>query len=594
VKGEKGWKKLKKSLKEVPSPCHLFHGILCKRWGMDINMTDDEFKKINENNENIAQNNSERDSVQNIDTFQRGTTQNEALDKSSDTAQSADTNQSSDAAQSADTNQSGDAAQSADTNQSGDAAQSADTNQSGDTAQSSDTTTSDGAAPDNVNFVDAASSSDTNKVYNENQNIWQMQNFQNNGNAQDSNGANKNSYYKESYKRPNNKKSDLWKYILVSLISAIVGGAILSVMLLGVAPMIQPQLKSFIGNNFSNPNTNSTEPNVSEVKKIEIVQTSDSAVTSVAEKVGPSVVGIRTIYQSTNELFGEQTGGGEGSGIIISSDGYILTNHHVVENAINDKTRTIRSGAKIEVFLANKIDKPYTATIKGYDSKTDLAVLKINETNLTTIEFGDSNTLKVGEPAIAFGNPGGLEYMGSLTTGVVSGLNRTVQLDGGRKIRLVQTDAAINPGNSGGALVNIKGQLIGVNTIKMVATGFEGLGFAIPVNDAKKIADELIKNTYISKPYLGITVDSSYTEEIAKSNNMPMGVFVGDVEILGAAQKAGIKSLDIITKFNKKTVTSYDELEEEKNKLKPGDIVQIEIYRDGSKRTVQVKLGETK
>ena len=143
-------------------------------------------------------------------------------------------------------------------------------------------------------------------------------------------------------------------------------------------------------------------------------------------------------------------------------------------------------------------------------------------------------------------------------------------------------------------LVNIKGQLIGVNTIKMVATGFEGLGFAIPANDAKKIADELIKNTYISKPYLGITVDQRYTEEIAKENNMPMGVFVADVEILGAAQKAGIKALDIILKFNKKTVTSYDELEDEKNKLKPGDIVEIEIYRDGSKKTVQVKLGETK
>ncbi|MHB8063036.1 MAG: S1C family serine protease [Ruminiclostridium sp.] len=575
-------------------------------------MIDDKYEEINQNEE---QNNAKPDNDQNIDTEASKTTQNEVIAQSdditqgSDTVESDNTNQSdninlnSDRVQSGEMTQSDGAAQNNDGVQSGETIQSDGTTlnndseitQSEDVTQSSDTTNGGSAASENnVNFEDTTFSRGTEEVNNDAQKIWQMQNSQNNGSGQDSNGANKNSYYKESYKRPNNKSSDSWKYILVSLVSAIVGGAILTVMLLGVAPMIQPQLRSFFGNNFPNTNIDSAGPSVSEIKKVEIVQTSDSAVTSVAEKVGPSVVGIRTTYQSANELFGEQAGGGEGSGIIISSDGYILTNHHVIENAINDKTRRIRSGAKIEVFLPSKIDKPYTATIQGYDSKTDLAVLKISETNLSSIEFGDSNNLKVGEPAIAFGNPGGLEYIGSLTTGVVSGLNRTVQLDGGRKIRLVQTDAAINPGNSGGALVNIKGQLIGVNTIKMVATGFEGLGFAIPVNDAKRIADELIKNTYISKPYLGITVDSSYTEEIAKENNMPMGVFVKDVEILGAAQKAGIKALDVIVKFNKKTVTSYDELEDEKNKLKPGDTVEIELFRDGNKKIIQVKLGETK
>jgi len=563
-------------------------------------MTDDKY-------ENEDLNDVELDNGQYINKVQSNTIQNEALDQSSsltqgiDKAQSDDLTQgidkakSDDLTQSYNTNQNNDAAQSGYTNKDINAAQSEYTNMDINAAQSSDTVNSTGAAPeDNMNFEEVSSIGDANKVYNETQKLWQMQNLQNNANGQDPNGANRNNYYKESYKRPNNRSSDSWKYILVSLISAIVGGAILTVMLLGVGPIIQPQLKSFIGNNFPNSNIDSATPKISEIRKVEIVQTSDSAVTSVAEKVGPSVVGIRTTYQSANELFGEQTGGGEGSGIIISSDGYILTNHHVVENALNDKTRGVRSGAKIEVFLPNRIDKPYTATMKGYDSKTDLAVLKINETNLTAIEFGDSDSLKVGEPAIAFGNPGGLEYMGSLTTGVISGLNRTVQLDGGRKIRLVQTDAAINPGNSGGALVNIEGQLIGVNTIKMVATGFEGLGFAIPVNDAKKIADELIKNTYISKPYLGITVDNRYTEEVAKEKKMPMGVLVGDVEILGAAQKAGVKAFDIILKFNKKTITSYDELEDEKNKLKPGDVVEIELFRDGIKKTVQVKLGETK
>ena len=436
----------------------------------------------------------------------------------------------------------------------------------------------------NVNPNPASENNNYNRVQ-ETQRVWQMQNFQGNVNSQNNN------YYRENY-RKTQKKSEAWKYILVSIVSSIIGGAILTVMLLGVAPVIQPELRSFFGG--SSTNSQNTQLQPGELKRVEIVQTAESAVTSVAEKVGPSVVGIRTTYQNANDLFGVQSEGGEGSGIIISSDGYILTNHHVIENAINDRTRKVQAGAKIQVYLPNKIDKPYVAEVKGYDSKTDLAVLKINENNLNTIEFGNSDDLKVGEPAIAIGNPGGLEYMGSVTQGVISGLNRTVQLDGGRKIRLVQTDAAINPGNSGGALVNIKGQLIGVNTVKMVATGFEGLGFAIPVNDAKKIADELIKNTYISKPYLGISVDQRYTEDIAKENNMPMGVYVASVEILGAAEKAGIQAGDVITKFDDKKVKSFADLEDQKNKHKPGDTVSIEIYREGKTKTVKVKLGETK
>ncbi len=431
---------------------------------------------------------------------------------------------------------------------------------------------------------------------NETQRVWPVNNNTQGNihpqNIQNMGGQNYNNYYRENYKNTQ-KKSEAWKYVLVSIVSSILGGAILTVMLLGVAPMIQPELKSFFGSSLSESDRNSQTPS-GELKRVEIVQTSESAVTSVAEKVGPSVVGIRTTYQNANDLFGVQSAGGEGSGIIISSDGYILTNHHVIENALNDRTRKVQLGAKIEVFLPNKIDKAYTAEVKGYDSKTDLAVLKINEKNLNAVEFGNSDDLKIGEPAIAIGNPGGLEYMGSVTQGVISGLNRTVQLDGGRKIKLVQTDAAINPGNSGGALVNIKGQLIGVNTVKMVATGFEGLGFAIPVNDAKRIADELIKNTYIPKPYLGITVDQRYTEDFAKDNKMPMGVYVSDVELLGAAEKAGIQAGDVITKFAGKTIKSFADLEDEKNRHKPGDTVSVEVYREGSTKTVQVKLGETK
>ncbi len=390
-----------------------------------------------------------------------------------------------------------------------------------------------------------------------------------------------NNYYKEHYKKTKNQ-SNIWKYILVSGISSIVGGAIVASALLfmPVAP--------------SNNDSGNKNIGIGEYKKVEIVASGEEAVSVVAEKVGPSVVGIRTTYQSSSDIFGVQASDGEGSGIIISSDGLIITNHHVIEKALDDKTREIRSGAKVEVFLPNKMDKPYTATIKGYDAKTDLAVISINEKNLTAIEFGDSDKLKVGEQVVAIGNPGGLEYMGSVTGGYVSGLNRTVQVDSGRKIKLIQTDAAINPGNSGGALVNLKGQLIGINTIKMVQTGFEGVGFAIPVNEIKKISDELIKNNYISRPYLGIIVNQNYTEDIAKKNNMPMGIYVADVELLGAAQKAGVKANDVIVSFNNKAVKSFDELEEEKNKFKPGDVVEAQVYRDGKTIKVTITLGETK
>lgn len=448
----------------------------------------------------------------------------------------------------------------------------------------SDNTVSSGVNINTANGTDRAG---------ETQRIWEMQNFRQDTNNPGPGVPNYNNFYRESYKKTS-KKSDVWKYVLVSIVSSLLGGIFIAVLLLVVAPAIQPQIKGFVGEIFPGVKQDSSQPGTGELKRVEIVQTGESAVTSVAEKVGPSVVGIKTSYQNSNALFGIQPEGGEGSGIIISSDGYILTNHHVIENAVNDKTRGVQNGAKIQVYLPNKIDKPYTATVKGYDSKTDLAVLKIEADNLPAIEFGDSDQLKIGEPAIAIGNPGGLEYMGSVTQGVVSGLNRTVQLDGGRKIKLVQTDAAINPGNSGGALVNIKGQLIGVNTIKMVATGFEGLGFAIPVNDAKRIAQELMTKTYISKPYLGITVDQRYTEQIAKANNMPVGVYVADVEILGAAEKSGIKAGDVITKFNTKAITSFNDLEDEKNKFKPGDIVKVEIFREGVTKKLEVKLGETK
>ena len=198
-------------------------------------------------------------------------------------------------------------------------------------------------------------------------------------------------------------------------------------------------------------------------------------VTQIAEKVGPAVVGILS-KQSVNTWFGVTEQQGSGSGIIISHDGYIITNSHVIEGATSFKV-VLSSGDE------------YDAVVVGQDVKTDLAVIKINETGLPAAELGKSSELKVGELAVAIGNPHGLEFQGSVTAGVISALNRTMNVEG-RQYTLVQTDAAINPGNSGGPLVNKYGQVIGINTVKLSYSDTEGMGFAIPIDVAAPIVDE--------------------------------------------------------------------------------------------------------
>jgi serine protease Do len=327
-------------------------------------------------------------------------------------------------------------------------------------------------------------------------------------------------------------------------------------------------------------------------KRVEIEQ-SESPVTAISEKVSPSIVGIRVTSTTRDFLFGLTQGTGEGSGIIIREDGYIMTNYHVIQNALNTNYRGAVNNAKIEVFLPNKKDTPYTASVVGHDYRTDLAVIKIDATNLPAAELGDSDKLKVGELAVAIGNPGGLEYMGSVTVGVISGLNRTIKNESGNDLKLIQTDAAINPGNSGGALVNSKGQVIGVNSVKVIAQGFEGLGFAIPINEAVKITDSLIEYTYVKgRPFFGIRPDPLFNKAMAERYNVPEGVLVQEVLPFTGAYRAGIKAGDIITKFDGQKVTSLDELNRIKNKHKPGDIIPVEIYRNNETRTINVELTE--
>jgi len=391
-------------------------------------------------------------------------------------------------------------------------------------------------------------------------------------------------YYSESYKKKKNKKGyNLFQLILIAVMSSILGGGIVFLAFQFIAPAVQPgfdnYFNSITGSNITSSNS-ATKGQELKSYKIEI-EKSNSPVTWIAKKVSPSIVGIRVTARVQNFFFGEQEDKGEGSGIIVREDGYILTNFHVISKAYDSRTNKISSTAKIEVFLPEQEEKPYTAEIIGVDWRTDIAVLKIVGKGFNAAELGDSDTLEVGELAVAIGNPGGLEYMGSVTAGVISGLNRSVQSDSGYEFKLIQTDAAINPGNSGGALVNSEGKVIGVNSIKVVAQGFEGIGFAIPINTAREIFENLIEHKYVpGRPYIGFEVDITFNEEAAKYYRVPAGVLVKQVFPFTGAYKAGISAGDIITKCQGKPVKTLEELNEIRNQYKPGDIIKLEIYRE--------------
>ncbi|MDD2497806.1 MAG: trypsin-like peptidase domain-containing protein, partial [Desulfitobacteriaceae bacterium] len=231
--------------------------------------------------------------------------------------------------------------------------------------------------------------------------------------------------------------------------------------------------------------------------------TDKTAVVAIAEQVGPAVVGISNLDVYSDFFRGEQeVEQGTGSGVIFDSAGYIVTNNHVVAGA-----------AKLMVSLADGRQIP--AEIVGTDARTDLAVIKIKADNLTVAKFGNSDDLRVGEIALAIGNPGGAEFARSVTQGIISGLNRLLVTEEGLQFRLIQTDAAINPGNSGGALVDIKGRVVGINSIKIARTGFEGMGFAIPSNTVQGIVSDLIKYKRVIRPALGVYMVRDVDKELA-------------------------------------------------------------------------------
>ena len=305
----------------------------------------------------------------------------------------------------------------------------------------------------------------------------------------------------------------------------------------------------------------------------------------VSEMVSPSVVVITTeqvVYSQWSWYGQNQVESGAGSGVIISSDGYILTCAHVVSGA-----------SQITVTIG---DTDYTATVVGEDDTSDVAVLKIDATGLTPATVGDSDSLSVGDSVLAVGNPLG-ELGGTVTSGIVSALNRSVTIQGTSStntMSLIQMDASVSPGNSGGGLFNMNGELIGLVNAKSSSSDAEGLGFAIPINDAIQVAQDLLENGYVSgRPYMGITyIAVTDAQTAAQFNVNAYGVYVVDVVQGGPADKAGLKVGDRIVSIDGTEIAQKDDLGTLMQQHTAGDTLSITVARDGQMQTVSLTLGE--
>lgn len=399
----------------------------------------------------------------------------------------------------------------------------------------------------------------------------------------------------------NNSKSyhsnSFGRNVAIPFISGVLGCTLVLGTCFGV-PSIKEKIIGTTGNSVSTSTNTSTSTGIVNSDLVSLSNYSDTAVYA-ASKVLPSIVGISVTYNVTTSspFYGIFGGSGSttseatasGSGIIISEDGYIVTNNHVVSSASESTYYDISEATSLKVTLYGD-DTGYDAKIVGKDSQTDLAVLKIEKTGLTAAEFADSDSVKVGEFAMAVGNP--LDLGTTITCGVVSALNRKVQdSEGSATYTCIQTDAAINSGNSGGALVNSQGQVIGINTLKVSSTGVEGIGFAIPVNSTTDIINQLITYNTVKRPYIGIS-GRDLDETTAQKYNLVKGVYVVSVDEYSAAEKAGLKVGDVIIEADGQPITTMNELNEIKNKHSIGDTMKLKINRDGQEKEITLTLGE--
>jgi serine protease Do len=396
-------------------------------------------------------------------------------------------------------------------------------------------------------------------------------------------------YYDQDYRNePKRQKGNRGGWFLAGLVGAILGGLI---MLFAVPAFddflpYEADLSGEVTQQEEDTGINQPAKNVS----VDV----NTAITGIVDEVSEAVVGVVNLQEA--DFWNEAGEAGTGSGVIYKKEGenaFVVTNHHVIAGA-----------SQIEISLSDGTRIP--ADILGTDELTDLAVLRVDGEQIKQVaEFGDSDKVKPGEPVIAIGNPLGLQFSGSVTQGIISGTERAIPVDsnGDGQVdwnsEVLQTDAAINPGNSGGALLNLDGQVIGINSMKIAESAVEGIGLSIPSNLAIPIIEDLEKYNEVRRPYMGIgmrslnEVSSYHIEQTLKlPNEIHSGIVVMSVDQISPAGQSGLQELDVITEFAGEEVTDIIELRKVLYKQEVGDTVEFTYYRDGEKKTGKMKLGE--
>lgn len=403
--------------------------------------------------------------------------------------------------------------------------------------------------------------------------------------------------YYDDHSPTRQQKQQRRRWVMPTIVGGILGAVLV---LLALPALVQTELLPYdmtIPEDESGLVEDDQELTGGKTKNVELDV--NTQITDVVEKVTPSVVGV--VNLQTRQDFWQQEGdsaqqAGVGSGVIYKKEdgtAYVVTNNHVIEGA-----------SEIEVVLAD--ETRVKAQLIGGDLFTDLAVLKMPADQVEQVaELGTSENLKVGEPAIAIGNPLGLSFAGSVTQGIISGKERAIPQDFNGdgmedwQAEVIQTDAAINPGNSGGALINIDGQLIGINSMKIAQSAVEGIGFAIPIDSAKPIIDELEQYGQVNRPYIGIEaygLNEVPTSEWSNTLNLPQdvdgGLYIRSIRQMSPAAKAGLEPLDVITALDGESVRDIIDLRKYLyNEKDPGDEMEITYYRDGEQATTTLTLG---
>ncbi len=397
-------------------------------------------------------------------------------------------------------------------------------------------------------------------------------------------------YYDDHYEHIRQKqKGNRGGTFLAGLVGAILGGMLVIV---AIPSLVKWDVLPYQLEQTEEKQTTVTEqPKVDKSVAVDVV----TQVTKVVNKVSNAVVGIVNIQEAS--FWSEGGEAGTGSGVIYKKEGnkaYIVTNHHVVEGA-----------SRVEVSLSDGTKVP--ARLLGSDVWTDLAVLEIDAKHVTNVaEFGNSDVVKVGEPVIAVGNPLGLQFAGSVTQGIISGVNRTIPIDIDQDgipdwhAEVLQTDAAINPGNSGGALVNIEGQVIGINSMKIAQEAVEGIGLSIPINYAKPIIADLEKFGQVRRPYMGVELRSlsdipayHWQQTLHLPANVKEGVAILQVVPGSPAAQAGLREFDVIVALDDEKIADVIELRKHLyNRKQIGDTMKVTFYRDDKKQTVTLKLAK--